>query len=126
MNAKFQERILDAWARGKQQTHPAAITHSGEDTNDTCGDTVYAEACLIGGRIIEIAVFPRGCCTSEAVAVLLSEWAVGKSLAEIQALCEEDIPTTVGVEIPDNRYACMCVGLRALKRLRVHIPRQLL
>jgi NifU-like protein involved in Fe-S cluster formation len=122
MDAKSQERLLDAWTRGRGQRHPTTITHSGYDRNEACGDKVDVEAQIVDGRIIEIAVYPGGCGTSEAIAVLLSEWAVGKSLAEIQALCEEDIPTTIDVEVPEDRYSCMCVGLRALKRLRVHVP----
>lgn len=123
-NPKFQEIILSAWERARQQKHPTTITHSADIVGQQCGDTVYIEACIENDILIEIGVFPRACCIAEAGSVIIAEWAIGKTIQEIKVCTNVEILKIAGVKIPENRHGCFLIGLQALKALESHIERK--
>ncbi len=123
----YTERILDYWQKAQEDhSHPNPITHSAEVVSPICGDNVYCEAQLASGKLVEIGMFPRGCCICDACCAIAKEYFLGWELEKVITLTEPEWWEIVAVTIPENRRYCASMGWRALKALQPHTPRRLI
>lgn len=98
------------------QLPPPAITV--DVTNPACGDLLRLSARFEDGCIAEARFQVRGCTASIAAGSALSEWMLGKTRAELQALTPEIIDEALGGLEPASKHAAvLCVdGARAIAR----------
>lgn len=98
------------------QLPPPAITV--DVTNPACGDLLRLSAFFQDDKVVEARFQVRGCTASIAAGSALSEWMIGKTRAELQALTPEIIDQALGGLEPASKHAAvLCVdGVRAIAR----------
>jgi len=66
-------------------------------------------------RIGNIRFSGKGCAISQAAASMLTELALGKSLAEVAKFNKEDMLNLINIPISCVRLKCALLGLKVLK-----------
>jgi nitrogen fixation NifU-like protein len=112
------ERLLEHFRNPRNigRLPPPAVTV--EVTNPACGDLLRLSARLADGRVAEARFQVRGCTASIAAGSALSEWILGKSRAELQALTADILEQALGGLEPASKHAAaLCVdAAQALAR----------
>ena len=85
----YQEVILDHGRRPRNFGPLAGATHRAEGLNPLCGDHFTVFARLDGDVVRDVRFEGNGCAISKASASLMTGFAKGKTLAEIDALFEQ-------------------------------------
>jgi len=83
LNDLYQEVILDHCKKPRNFHELAQPTCSAQGHNPLCGDQLKLFLVLDGDTIKDISFVGSGCCISKASASLLTEFAKGKSKAEV-------------------------------------------
>jgi len=96
LNDLYQQVILDHCKRPRNYHELPAATCSAQGHNPLCGDQLQLFLQVEGDRVRDISFLGSGCCISKASASLLTEFAKGKSKAEVQQMFGEvrDMVTT--------------------------------
>lgn len=117
MNRQEQlELILDHYEHPRNRGPLASADVVMKGGNPGCGDIVTLYVRLDGDeRISEITFEGEGCTISQAAASMLTEMAVGKSLAEVEQMNAADFVEALGREIVINRLRCATLALNTLK-----------
>lgn len=88
-----------------------------EGANPLCGDriTLMLE---IGddGRVTDVAFTGRGCAISQASTSMLTDEIRGKTVAEVEALRNQDVLDLLGIEISPARLKCALLSIDTLKK----------
>ncbi len=85
-------------------------------SNPACGDMLRLTARFEDDRVAEARFQVRGCTASIASAAALTEWMLGKSIAELRALSAATIEEAVGGLEPASKHAAvLCAD--GMKRL---------
>lgn len=116
MNDVYTERILAYWEKALHFQHPSTITHKAEVQSLICGDNVYCELNIQNGILIEIGIFPRGCCLCNAAAAITAEYFTGKTVEELNSYTEEDLLTILKIIVPCCRQSCVSLSWHALRK----------
>lgn len=112
----YREQILDLARNpvnhGTLDPHDATY----QDTNPLCGDRVRIDLRISDvGVIDDIAFSGRGCAISQASASMLTEMAMGKSVADAAEISNDEMLDEIGVEISPARIKCALLGLHVLR-----------
>lgn len=91
--------------------------HFGQAISDVCGDTVKFMARIDADVIIAIMWTGSGCCFSQAAASMLAEYALGKTVTEMQAFSPPDMFDLFKADCYLGRDGCILVSLIALHNL---------
>jgi len=85
-------------------------------SNPACGDVLRLSARFADGVVVEAAYQVRGCTASIAAGSALTEWMMGKSRAELQALTAGMVEGLVdGLEPASKHAAVLCLdGVKKL------------
>jgi len=85
-------------------------------SNPACGDTLRLSARFDQGRVAQARYQSRGCTASIASGSALTEWMIGRSRAELDALTTAAVEELVGGLEPASKHAAaLCVeGVRKL------------
>ena len=115
----YSARLLDHFQnpRNAGELPPPAVTI--ELSNPACGDILRLSARLNAeGRIAEARFKSRGCTASIAAGSALTEWLLGKTPREADAIRAVDVEDTLGGLEPESKHAAvLCVdAARALAR----------
>jgi nitrogen fixation NifU-like protein len=114
----YSERLLDHFKnpRNAGELGPPAV--SAEVSNPACGDILRLWARFENGVVAEARYKVRGCTASIATGSAMTEWIVGKSYGELQALQSATLEEAVGGLIPESRHAAaLCIdGVKAILR----------
>lgn len=96
VNDLYQEVILDHCKHPRNFHELPAATCSAQGHNPLCGDQLRLFLALDGDTIRDISFVGSGCCISKASASLLTEFAKGKTRAEVQRMFDavHDMVTT--------------------------------
>jgi len=81
----YQQAIVEAAARGAQDTRLGPPAAAATADNPLCGDRVTFEVRLEAGRVSRAGYRTRGCKLCEAATALLAEAATGRDRAAIAA-----------------------------------------
>ena len=81
--------------------------------NEGCGDTLQLHLRIEGDRIADARFKALGCTASIAASSFLTEWLVGKTLAEAKALTDEALAEAMG-GLPPGRIHCSVLAREAL------------
>ncbi len=115
MGNLYREQILDHYGHPRNQGTLEDADITCERDNIVCGDTVRLDIKLKDGRVDDVRFSGQGCVISMASASMFTEEIKGKSIAELEALEEEDIFEMLGVELGPSRSKCGLLPLRVLK-----------
>ena len=112
----YREQILDLARNPVNYGTLDPNDASYQDTNPLCGDRVRIDLRISDeGVIDDIAFSGRGCAISQASASLLTEIAMGKSVAEATEISNDEMLEEIGVEISPARIKCALLGLHVLR-----------
>ena len=116
MENLYREHILDHYGNPRNQGTLESPDVTCEWDNPLCGDVVRIDLNLEDGRVSEVRFSGEGCVISMASASMLTEAIKGKTIAEMEALQDEDIFEMLGVELPPSRVRCALLPLRVLHK----------
>ncbi len=86
VNDLYQQVILDHCKQPRNFHELPAATCSAQGRNPICGDQLKMFLALDGGTIKDISFTGSGCCISKASASLLTEFAKGKTRADVETM----------------------------------------
>lgn len=89
---------------------------SDEEENAICGDHIKIFVVLENGKIKDAKFSGKGCSICLASADLLLDYAIGKSVKEIEKLDENFIREMIKVPLGINRIKCALLPLNVLKK----------
>jgi len=67
-------------------------------------------------RVTDVAFTGRGCAISQASTSMLTDEIRGKTVAEVQALRNQDVLDLLGIEISPARLKCALLSIDTLKK----------
>ena len=92
---------------------PSAV-HEGH--NPLCGDRITMMLIVDdAGKVADVAFSGRGCAISQASASLLTDEIRGSSVAEVEAMTNQDILDLLGIEISPARLKCALLSLETMQ-----------
>jgi len=96
LNDLYQQVILDHCKRPRNFHEMPQASCSAQGHNPLCGDQLKLFLALEGDKITEASFVGSGCCISKASASLLTEFAKGKTKAEVETMFTQvhDMVTT--------------------------------
>jgi len=86
INDLYQQVILDHCKQPRNFHEMPQATCSAQGHNPLCGDQLKLFLTMNGDKIADISFVGSGCCISKASASLLTEFAKGKSKADVEAM----------------------------------------
>jgi nitrogen fixation protein NifU and related proteins len=86
INDLYQQVILDHCRKPRNFHEMAQASHSAQGHNPLCGDQLKLFLTLDGDKISDISFVGNGCCISKASASLLTEFARGKTKADVETM----------------------------------------
>ena len=88
-----------------------------EGSNPLCGDRITLMLEIDdAGRVTDVAFTGRGCAISQASASMLTDEIRGKTVAEVEALRNQDVLDLLGIEISPARLKCALLSIDTLKK----------
>jgi len=110
------EQLLEHFRNPRNVGHlePPAITV--DVTNPACGDLLRLSARFENHRVTEARYQVLGCTASIAAGSALTEWMIGRTRAELQALTGSVIEDALGGLEPASKHAAV-LCLDGVKRL---------
>lgn len=117
MSDIYREQILEHARKPRNFGMLAEATHRHHVANPSCGDTLDVFMRVLPDGLIEAVSFTgRGCVISQASASLVLEVTAGKTVAEVLAMCPEDVVGLLGIQPGPMRMNCVLLVLRALQK----------
>lgn len=119
MDELYQEIVLD---HGQHPRNVGSIPHPSGSVrfgNASCGDTIHIDFQIdSAGKIAELKWTGEGCVLSRAAASALSEWAVGRTVVDVQALSTVDMQALLGLPaIAPGRLKCLMLAVAAMQHM---------
>jgi len=123
MDDLYRDEILEHYRRPHNFGTLPAPDASYEGSNPLCGDRITLMLAISDeGRVEDVAFTGRGCAISQASASMLTDEIRGKPLAEVNALTNQDVLDTLGIEISPARLKCALLSIDTLKRALADRP----
>src|SRR3954452_393582 len=97
MSSMYTEIIQDAYRHPAHKGELSGASHSFEDENPLCGDTLSVQLRVEDGAVAEARFTGRGCAISQASAELLLDEIEGRPLAAIEEMDKEDVLELLGI-----------------------------
>ena len=86
INDLYQQVILDHCKKPRNFHEMAQASRSAQGHNHLCGDQLKLFLVMDGDKISDISFVGSGCCISKASASLLTEFAKGKTKADVETM----------------------------------------
>ena len=123
MQDLYREHILDHYRHPRNQGTLEGADISYELDNPVCGDVVRLDIRLQDGRVSQARFSGRGCVISMASASMLTEEIQGKTVAELNAIEDEDVFAMLGITLGPVRAKCGLLPLRVLHEGLAHLEK---
>jgi nitrogen fixation protein NifU and related proteins len=112
----YSEQVLDHFRNPRNVGRLETAVATVRANNPVCGDVLELAARVESDTIVEARFLCRGCTTSIACGSWLTEWLLGKSVAELGALTPETISGELG-ELPPATFHGAQLAVDALRLL---------
>lgn len=112
----YSDRLLEHYRQPRNRGELAQADLDGEEINALCGDQVRIQARLRGEQIEEAMFSGRGCALCLGAASILTDLIVGRSLDDLQAMCQADFLSELGASIRPARLRCALLPWLAFRR----------
>ncbi len=114
----YRHKILDHYRSPRNFGVLQKATHSAGHANVSCGDQVQFQATIKHGKIVDLAFSGEGCAVSIAATSMVSEYALGKTLATVKKMNRKNIEKLLGISISGAREKCAMLGLQTLQAIK--------
>jgi nitrogen fixation NifU-like protein len=111
----YQQEIMDHYRHPRGKGVLARADFETELHNPSCGDRIVWQARVEGSCLQELAFDGQGCVISQAVASMLVQRCLTKSLEMVLALDVAFIQQCVGARVGPVRLKCALLPLEALQ-----------
>jgi len=106
----YSDRLLEHFRYPRNVGHLPPPARTVDVTNPACGDMMRLSARFENGCVAEARYQTRGCTASIAAGSALTEWMIGKTRAELEALTPAVIEQLLdGLEPASKHAAVLCV-----------------
>lgn len=113
----YQDRILDHWQSPYNKGSCPAPTHTHQDANRLCGDSIRIELTVGADGVVQHAYFSgEGCCVSQAAASMLVECIEGLDVSQARAFGAEDMLKLFSAPLTPSRQRCCLLAWRVLRQ----------
>lgn len=113
----YSEIILDHYRHPRNAGKIHSPSVRVVEYNPLCGDTIHLDLVSTKNGVIKDMKFVgEGCALSQASMSLLSEYMIGKTLAQANATMITDIIDLLHVPVSPGRVSCISLGLTALQK----------
>ena len=109
----YSEKVMDHFSNPRNVGVIADADGVGQVGNPVCGDMMTFYIKVKDGRLTDIKFQTFGCGAAIAVSSMVSEMAMGKTLAEAMAITNEKVAEELG-GLPKNKMHCSNLGADAL------------
>jgi len=113
----YAENIMDHYKNPRNYGSLKDASGTRHELNSTCGDELFVDVKVEGGRLVDVSYRGEGCAISQAGASILFDEVVGMKVDEILEMKKEDVFEMLGVEITARRSKCALLGLVALQNV---------
>lgn len=112
----YREKLLDHYNNPRNYGEMPDADITSDLANISCGDSIKMQIKVLDGKITAVQFTGEGCAVAIASASMLTEYALGKTVAEIEALSLEEFLAIMGLEFTMSRIKCANLGLETLKK----------
>jgi nitrogen fixation NifU-like protein len=109
----YTEKVMEYFLRPRNMGDMADADGVGMVGNSACGDVMYLYIKVEGGRIADIKFKTMGCAAAIATSSMLTELAMGKTLAEAKKITRSDVANALG-GLPPIKMHCSNLAADAL------------
>ncbi|OGZ44086.1 MAG: hypothetical protein A3J55_00995 [Candidatus Ryanbacteria bacterium RIFCSPHIGHO2_02_FULL_45_17b] len=121
----YKENVLHHYRNPRNKYALAGADIVGKDTNALCGDEITIYAHVNGDKVITTMSFMGdGCAISQAASSLLTEYATGKRMEEIQKMTQKDMERLLGISLSMVRARCALLPIQAFQHIIMHTHRE--
>lgn len=119
MSLLYSPAVLEHFQNPRNAGDLPGATTQVEVTNPVCGDVLHLAARLENSRVLEARFKTRGCVAAIACSSWLTDWMLGKSVAELRGLRPPQLAEALGGLAHASIHAAdlACDALRELLRL---------
>lgn len=110
----YRDEILEHYKDPQNFRKIDNPTYTSKEANPFCGDDV--EIFIKGDNdiAIDVAFMGSGCAISIAAASLLTEYAKGKTISELNEMTDDAMVKLLGIEVSESRKKCALLALETL------------
>ncbi len=117
MSDMYRDNLLDHSRRPRHHGVLVDATVTRHEANPSCGDVIDVYLVVTPDGLVERVSFTgQGCVISQAATSMVFDNLAGKSVAEVLAICPEDVVGLLGIEPGPMRMNCALLPLRALQK----------
>ena len=113
MAGRYNDLVMDHFLHPRRVGDLADANATATAENGGCGDTLQLQLKIEGGKVADARFRALGCTASIAASSFLTEWLVGKTVAEARALTNERLAELMG-GLPAGRTHCSVLAEEAL------------
>lgn len=118
MSDLYRAHLLDHAKRPRQYGVLSEATRYRHEANPSCGDVIDVYLRVTDdGLVSEVSFTGQGCVISQASTSIVLSSIAGQSVAEVLAMCPEDVVGLLGIQPGPMRMNCALLPLRALQRM---------
>lgn len=111
----YQAQLMDHYQHPRHKGELQDPDFDVKQYNPSCGDAIVMQGICRDGKLVAIAFEGKGCVISQAAASMLCEYALNKSLDELNAFDTEDMRNLIQIPLGPVRLKCALLPLYALK-----------
>ena len=113
MAGRYNDLVMDHFLHPRRVGDLADANAVATAENGGCGDTLQLQLRIADGKVADARFRALGCTASIAASSFLTEWLVGKTVAEAKALTNERLAELMG-GLPAGRTHCSVLAEEAL------------
>lgn len=112
----YREELLDHYRHPRNYGTLSHATVVAQTLNPSCGDQIELQVAFDGERLSAVRFTGKGCVISQAAASMLTEYIVGLTLVQLEALDKAVMLNLVGIPLGPTRLRCALLVLEAVHR----------
>lgn len=107
MNDLMKKHFVNPQNMGKIKK----ATHMLKHKSGFCGDTIELYALIENNVVVDVKYNVFGCYAAITAASIISEWAIGKPVTELETLSLDDVLTMMGGDVEPEKFNCVSVAV---------------
>lgn len=118
MDELYREEILEHYRTPHNVGTITVVPQGGKlyrltASNHGCGDSIQADLLVADGKIVDVKWDGDGCAISKASMSMVSDWVIGKKIADVKKLGRDKILEFMGLpEIAEAREKCALIPMQ--------------
>jgi nitrogen fixation NifU-like protein len=116
MDDLYRDEILEHYRNPHNFGTLAEPDVTLEGSNPLCGDRLTLSLKFDDGRVSDVAFTGRGCAVSVASASMLTDDIKGQPISEVDALTNQHVIDSLGIELSPARLKCALLSIDTLHK----------